>query len=145
MKIKIQVQSTGYPLTVSKKLVAILQRELDRLVVDQTTAEEQSEGVTFNFRDPDYSAESGGYHPVEISVDGEGRISYITDFAYVGIGAFAELDREIDFDFGFRVFQHMGREFPIERGASLFRIWQANFCSYVERQVFQISITSHSS
>lgn len=132
----IQIQSAGYPLPVSQKLIALLQCQLDKSEVDQST------GVTFNFRDPDYSAESGGYHPVEISVDGQGRIQYITDFAYYGSGPFAELDKEIDFDFGYRVFQHMGREFPIERGASLFRLWQSNFCSYVERQVFEVTVTS---
>lgn len=132
---QIHIQATGYPLSISKKLVTIIQQELDKSDIDV------SAGVTINFRDPDYSAESGGYHPVEIAVDGEGRILYITDFAYFGIGTFAELDREIDFDFGFNVFQHMGREFPIERGASLFRLWQANFCSYVERQVFEVSVS----
>lgn len=133
----IQIQPIGYPLSVSKKLVAIIQQELDKSDIDV------SAGVTLNFRDPDYSAESGGYHPVEIAVDEHGRILYITDFAYFGIGPFAELDREIDFDFSYKVFQHMGREFPIERGASLFRLWQANFCSYVERQIFEVSIASH--
>lgn len=133
---KVHIQHTGYPLSVSKKLVTIIQQEVDKSHIDV------SAGFTLNFRDPDYSAESGGYHPVEIAVDGEGRILYITDFAYFGIGPFAELDKEIDFDFGYKVFQHMGREFPIERGASLFRLWQANFCSYVERQIFEVSISS---
>lgn len=131
-----QIQSTGYPLPVSHQLVALLQCQLDKSDVDQST------GVTLNFRDPDYSAESGGYHPVEISVDENGRIQYITDFAYYGSGPFAELDKEIDFDFGYRVFQHMGREFPIQHEASLFRLWQSNFCSYVERQVFEVTLTS---
>jgi hypothetical protein len=131
-----QIQSAGYPLPVSQKLVTLLQRELDKSDLDS------SSGVTFNLRDPDYSAESGGYHPVEIFVDEQGQIQYITDFAYYGVGAFAELDREIDFDFSRNVFQHMGREFPIERGASLFPLWQSNFCSYVERQVFDVSISS---
>ncbi|MCK9608654.1 MAG: DUF2787 domain-containing protein [Methylomonas sp.] len=132
----IQIQTTGYPFSISKKLVTILQSKLDKSDLDI------SSGATLNFRDPDYSAESGGYHPVEIAVDAEGRILYITDFAYYGSGSFAELDREIDFDFERGVFQHMGREFPIERGASLFRIWQANFCSYVERQIFEVSTSS---
>lgn len=131
-----QIQSIGYPLAVSKKLVTIIQQELDKTDLDIST------GFTLNFRDPDYSAESGGYHPVEIAVDEEGRILYITDFAYYGSGPFAELDKEIDFDFSYKVFQHMGREFQIERGASLFRIWQFNFCSYVERQIFEVSISS---
>lgn len=134
-----QIQTSGYPLPVSKKLVAIIQREFEKSNIDRLA------GFIITFRDPDYSIESGGYHPVEIAVDKQGCIQYITDFAYFGSGPFAELDREIDFDFSRRVFQHMGREFPIEQGASLFCIWQANFCEYVERQVFEVSIYSHSS
>ncbi|MGJ0514243.1 MAG: DUF2787 family protein [Methylomicrobium sp.] len=133
-----QIQTSGYPLAVSKKLVTIIQREFEKSNIDS------SAGFILNFRDPDYSTESGGYHPVEIAVDDYGCIQYITDFAYFGSGPFAELDREIDFDFSRRVFQHMGREFPIERGAALFRMWQANFCEYVDRQVFEVSIFSHS-
>lgn len=131
-----QIQNSGYLLPVSDQLVAIIQREIDQSSVDT------SSGFTLNFRDPDYSAESGGYHPVEIAVDEQGRILYITDFAYFGSGPYAELDKEIDFDFGYKVFQHMGREFPIERGASLFELWQSNFCDYVERQVFEVLLSS---
>ena len=105
-----QIQSTGYPLPVSDQLVAIIQHQLDQADCDA------SSGFTLNFRDSDYSAESGGYHPVEIAVDDCGRIRYITDFAYFGSGPYAELDKEIDFDFGYKVFQQMGREFPIAWG-----------------------------
>ena len=131
-----QIQSTGYPLLVSDQLVAIIQQHFDSILCDA------SAGFILNFRDPDYSAESGGYHPVEIAVDEEGRILYITDFAYYGSGPYAELDKEIDFDFGYKVFQQMGREFPIARGAELFELWQANFCEYVSRQVFNVSASS---
>ncbi|MBS4052441.1 MAG: DUF2787 family protein [Methylomonas sp.] len=131
-----QIQSTGYPLPVSDQLVAIIQQHFDSRICDA------SAGFILNFRDPDYSAESGGYHPVEIAVDEEGRILYITDFAYYGSGPYAELDKEIDFDFGYKVFQQMGREFPIARGAELFELWQANFCEYVSRQVFNVSASS---
>lgn len=133
---KIQIQSIGYPLSVSKKLVDLIQQEVDKSDIDT------SSGVTINFRDPDYSAESGGYHPVEIAVDEHGRILYITDFAYYGSGPYAELDKEIDFDFSYNVFQHMRREFPIARGAELFELWQSNFCDYVARQAFEVSISS---
>ncbi|MGJ0486645.1 MAG: DUF2787 family protein [Methylomicrobium sp.] len=133
-----QIQTSDYPLAVSEKLVFIIQREFEKSNIDS------SAGFILNFRDPDYSIGSCGYHPVKIAVDKQGCIQYITDFAYFGSGPFAELDREIDFDFSRRVFQHMGREFPIERGASLFCIWQANFCEYVERQVFEVAIYRHS-
>ena len=127
---------TGYPVAVSKQLVAIIAQELEASCIDA------SSGFILNFRDPDYSAESGGYHPVEIAVDGHGRIQYITDFAYVGGGRFAELDKELDFDFSYGKFQHMGREFDIKDGAALYKIWQSNFCSYYEWKVFQATVQS---
>ncbi|WP_330130788.1 DUF2787 family protein [Shewanella xiamenensis] len=43
--------------------------------------------VTLNYRDPDYSYESGGYHPVEINLYRQGDcwyLNYFTDFAYCG-------------------------------------------------------------
>ena len=45
--------------------------------------------VTINFRDPTYSAESGGFHPVEIRLERQNNtwhLCYITDFVYVGSG-----------------------------------------------------------
>ena len=127
-------QQNSYPVAISQQLVAIIDKEIEACDVDT------SDGVILNFRDPDYSAESGGYHPVEICVDAQGRIQYITDFAYYGQGPYAELDKELDFDFSYGKFQQMGREYPIKQAASLFKIWQANFCSYYRRQVFEVSV-----
>lgn len=130
------IQQTGYPVAVSKQLVAIITQELKATEVDISL------GFILNFRDPEYSAESGGYHPVEIAVDENGRILYITDFAYVGDARYTELDKELDFDFSYGKFQQMGREYPIQQGASLYKIWQSNFCSYYEWQVFQVTVQS---
>lgn len=44
-----------------------------------------SSTVTINFRDPDYSAKKGGYHPVEIMLVHKRdtwHFAYITDFKY---------------------------------------------------------------
>ena len=128
------IQPNEYPVAISQKLVAILTQELAAHPIDT------AEGIIYSFRDPDYSAESGGYHPVEIHVNAQGRIMYITDFCYVGEGPYAELVKELDFDFGYGVFQQMGREYPIKQGAALFRIWQANFCAYYQSQVFSVNI-----
>ena len=125
------IQQKDYPVKISQQLVAIISKELAKSEVDI------SEGFIINFRDPDYSAESGGYHPVEIGVDAKGRIQYITDFAYYGQGSYAELDKELDFDFGYGVFQQMGREYPIKQGASLFRIWQATFALIIGAKCFR--------
>ena len=129
------IQQTGYPFTISNKLILILNKEIElHSEVDITS------GCIFNFRDPNYSAESGGYHPVEICIDENGRFQYLTDFAYVGDGHYAELIKELDFDFRYGLFQHMGREFPIAQGVGLFKIWQSNFCAYCQSKVFTVTI-----
>lgn len=131
-----QIQYKNYPLAVSLQLVNILTAEIDQSGVDG------SKGCILNFRDPNYSADSGGYHPVEIMINKEARLQYITDFAYYGYGAHAELSKELDFDFSQGLFQHMGREYPIRQGAGLYRVWQANFCSHYQRSVFKVSVSS---
>ena len=40
------------------------------------TEYENSEAVVLNFRDPTYSAENGGYHPVEIRLENDGDGCY---------------------------------------------------------------------
>jgi hypothetical protein len=77
MKINVGV----YPIAVSKKFVNILTQSIKESGVDV------SNGVIINFKDPDYSLETGGYHPIEIMVSKTGNIQYITDFA---CGASAE-------------------------------------------------------
>ena len=63
------IQKDGYSLTVSNRLISILNKE-----IEQHSEVDTSSGCVLNFRDPDYSAESGGYHPVEIGLDEQGRI-----------------------------------------------------------------------
>lgn len=129
------IQQTGYPLAISNKLISILNKEI------QLHSEvDTSSGCIFNFRDPDYSAESGGYHPVEIYIDENGHFRYLTDFAYVGCGHYAELVKELDFDLSHGLFQQMGRDYPIAQGKGLFRIWQSNFCAYYQNKVFTVTI-----
>lgn len=57
--------------------------------------------MTISFRDPDYSADDDGYHPVEIRLENNGdswRFSYTTNSCYVGNGYCAELAKDLDFD-----------------------------------------------
>ncbi|MDF1552477.1 MAG: DUF2787 family protein [Deferrisomatales bacterium] len=128
------VAPKGYPFPVSRALIAILQQELDRAGVAPGTP------AIVHFRDPDYSPETGGFHPVEVSVAADGTIQYLTDFAFYGSGPFAELGKEIDFDFGLELFQHMGREFPIARGRELFQLWQSNFCAYHRMGTYTVEV-----
>lgn len=92
-----------------------------------------------NFNDPTYCPERGGYHPVEIGLNADGTVSYITDFSYVGCPPYAELVKEIDFDFWHGLFQHFGHEHLIEQGRDLFQLWQANFISYYRSGVYTVT------
>ena len=128
------VQLEGYLLPVTKALTTLLQQTIDETKIDT------SNGAVINFRDPSYSATSGGYHPVEIALNYQGKILYITDFCYYGSPPFQSLEKEIDFDFYMNSFQHMDRHYPLAAGRELYRIWEQNFCSYLQSGVYQVSV-----
>jgi hypothetical protein len=106
---------------------------------------ENEKAVTINFRDPNYSADNGGYHPVEIRLENEGdgwRFCYITDFSYVGSGYCAELVKDLDFDFDAGVFQNLFGTYPIDQAIEMFQIWETNFVYYaMVAEVFGINKT----
>jgi len=131
-----KILTEGYALNITKKFTGILEKEIKAAGVDTTN------GVIVNFRDPGYSAEKGGYHPVEVMISGDGRIRYVTDFSFVGTPPQVELAKELDFDFDHNVFQQMGHDFPIGNGRSLFRTWQANFCAYHRDTTYETQVVS---
>ncbi|WP_159818117.1 DUF2787 family protein [Colwellia sp. 20A7] len=112
------------------------------------TPYECENGVTINFRDPSYSSDDGGYHPVEIRLENEGdgwRFCYITDFCYVGSGFCAELAKDADFDFDSGVFQNLFGTYPIEQAIEMFQIWESNFVYYaMVAEIFTITFTPDS-
>lgn len=130
---KINIIKCPYP--VGRALIKIMEKEIAKTDIPDGVA------VTLNFRDPDYSAESGGYHPVEIRLEADGTISYVTDFSIVGLPPYSELAKEIDFDFGQKVFQHFDRTYPLEAGAELWGVWCSNFCSYYQMEIYAVTVT----
>ena len=131
-----KINVSGMPYRVAPGLVQLLENQIVKNSVPVDSA------ITLNFRDPDYSAEGGGFHPVEIRISEQGVIEYITDFSYDSIGSFAELVKEIDFDFTCGVFGHMGRDFPLDAGGELFSIWQQNFLSYFVMGAYVVEVQS---
>jgi len=107
---------------------------------------ENEKAVTINFRDPNYSADNGGYHPVEIRLENDNdgwRFCYITDFCYVGSGYMAELAKELDFDFEAGVFQNLFGAYPIEQAIEMFQIWETNFVYYaMVSEVFTVNFST---
>lgn len=107
--------------------------------------------ITINFRDPNYSAESGGFHPVEVRLEKEmnaehgeqWRLCYITDFSYVGIGYMAELTKELDFDFDSGIFQHLMGITPLEQARESYQVWENNFLVYsLGVKAYQVTLTT---
>ena len=103
-----------------------------------------SNGVILYFRDPDYSADTSGHHPAEISIDPEGNLQYVTDFSYAGIPPHAELEKELDWDFTCNRFSQGGRDFEIECGRALLFLYTRNFCAYFETGVYEVTVTPQS-
>ncbi|MGR5144457.1 DUF2787 domain-containing protein [Photobacterium sp. DNB23_23_1] len=105
--------------------------------VNQTTPKELPNALTINFRDTTYSAENGGFHPVEIMIcrdsDNLWEISYIIDFAYSG-GPYPELGIELDFNFKHNTFQQMSLATTLLNTRDViefYQIWENNFLSYI--------------
>lgn len=133
-----RIHYEGLALPVSSTLV----NHLIELLKDHDLS--NSRTVTINFRDPDYSAEKGGYHPVEIMLFRRGdtwHFAYITDFKYVGQGQYVELAKDLDFDFQAGVFQTLYGYYRIEEGLDIYPVWEENFCSYYSAKVFNCNIS----
>ena len=151
----IQINIEGLSVPVSKSFIELLTSSLmkNNAITDGVDESNQSDvtvnvnSITFNFRSPDYSAEHGGYYPVEISIerrDNTWQLSYITDFAYVGSGYFTELAKNTDFDFTHDEFQSVFGVTRLSDAAEFYLIWEANFLEYaVNFEVFELSITHH--
>ena len=140
LPIQIDLQSGRKLLPVTLSLTQILKR----LLVDANMPP-NSKAVTINFRDPSYCAESGGFHPVEIRLEYSSTTSmwqfcYITDFAYQG-RYYPELEKDIDFNFteasGYQTY--VGHH-PLSHFSGLYRLWEANFRSYLVDDIYQITI-----
>lgn len=134
---------------VSEKLKTLLQREVEAFW-QQNPAKSGSESLTINLRDTSYSAESGGYHPVEIMIlkrkESQYVIQYLTDFAYMG-NVYPELERNIDFDVanGQAFIAPLGwQDCNNKQVLEFYSLWESNFLAYLEMGAYDeidISIT----
>lgn len=73
----------GYVLPLSRSFTQLLLN----IVAQKPPHRHPITGLTINFRDPEYSPETGGWHPVEIRLIPAGEdwlLDYVTDFHYAG-------------------------------------------------------------
>ena len=130
----------GFALPVTPALLALLSQEAERTDLDLGRCTQ----LTFNFRNPGYSAEQGGVHPVEIRlVRGldDWLVDYVTDFRYQGLGQDAELCKELDFNFldGEHTMLGWG-PLRLAEARELFDIWQSNFIAYCRWECFSVTV-----
>jgi len=113
-------------------------KQLETLV-EKENIPEKATSLVFNFRDKSYSADAGGYHPVEIRIyleDQMWNIDYITDFSFQG-GVFSELAAEVDFDFrNNRLSVSFVPPMPITADIDFFNLWMGNFFAYLNSGAF---------
>ena len=125
------------------KLPNKLFKILSTAVRTQQIDGEASQALTFNFRDPDYSAEYGGYHPVEVRIERSHtcwQLIYMTDFSYQG-HPFAELAKEIDICFTrLRLTTLFGGEHCAIANYQFINTFICNFIEYHAMDAFEVSI-----
>lgn len=102
---------------------------------------QEASAITLNFRDPDYSAESGGFHPVEVRLEkheAHWHLVYVTDFAYHG-QPYPELVKQIDICFNRKQVYSLYSGWLSEReGQSLINLFSDNFVAYHNMDVYQV-------
>lgn len=82
-----------------------------------------------------YSAETGGYRPVEVMIR-DSQVIYMTDFTYIGSGPYAELVKGMDWDFSARECGQTGMYFDLEEAVELWGLYQSNFVDYFKAGKF---------
>ena len=119
------------------------------VIVNAITKQSESIGNaserTINFRDKDYSAAAGGFHPVEVRLEKRGigwELVYITDFSYRGQSDY-ELVKEIDVCFVIKRVYHMLEGWLSAReGKELLTLFVTKFVEYYNTGCYQVTIST---
>ncbi|WP_323169084.1 DUF2787 family protein [Pantoea agglomerans] len=132
------IRQKGLSMPVSQELINIILAELSK----NPPVKPNIRAVTLLFKDINYSAENGGFHPVEIrliSRNDEWYFDYITDFKYMGTDP--ELEKEIDISWSQRyVFLSYAGDLPPGEGRDIFALWQRNFVHYHFLNIYTLTV-----
>ncbi|MBG5932832.1 DUF2787 family protein [Providencia rettgeri] len=137
------IHQSGLRLPIAQVFSQLLLHELDNSVINSAIDLTTIRAVTMNFRDPLYSAETGGFHPVEIRLllqHEQWQFDYVTDFSFMG-SYYPELEKELDICWSQGYIYHflMG-DIDEEEGGALFELWQRNFIQYHKMKCYDVSI-----
>lgn len=133
-------------ITLKRPQTPAMPSELYTLInqVLMTAEPKSSNAITLNFRDPEYSAEAGGFHPVEIRLekqDAHWRMVYMTDFAFHGY-PIPELIKDIDICFNSnQVYSSLCGWMCPQECKELIKLFIENFISYHSMDVYQVRVS----
>lgn len=137
------IYQSGLRLPIAQAFSQLLLNELDNSVINSAIDLTTVRAVTMNFRDPLYSAETGGFHPVEIRLfrrHGQWQFDYVTNFSFMG-SYYPELEKELDICWSQGYIYHfMMGDIDEEEGGALFELWQRNFIQYHKMKCYEVSI-----
>jgi len=113
--------------------------------IANVSVQPQVSAITLNFRDKTYSADNGGFHPVEVRITKSNKIwqfNYVTDFVYHGC-PYPELVKEIDICFSSkRVYHLYGGWLNKQAGSELIQLFIGNFIEYHHMGVYVVEIST---
>lgn len=137
------IYQSGLRLPIAQAFSQLLLHELNNSVINSAIDLTLVRAVTLNFRDPLYSAETGGFHPVEIRLlrlHEQWLFDYVTDFSFMG-NYYPELEKELDvcWSQGY-VYHFMMGDIDEEEGGAMFELWQRNFIQYHKMKCYEVSI-----
>ncbi|CAH0526261.1 DUF2787 domain-containing protein [Vibrio hippocampi] len=135
--------TTQPPLTFANTALRVSDKLLNALITTVSNKNiSEARTVTVNFRDTSYTADTGGFHPVEIcftKVNGNHcHLLYITDFSFSG-GHYPELARDLDFDIGNNAFfaRYSGWQcLDSDDVREMYTLWERNFLAYLDMGSF---------
>lgn len=134
------LQQSAFQLPLSRAFIHLMMTHL-------SSVPSKADNAILHFRDPHYSAESGGWHPIEIRVyrtshDAGWSLDYLTDFSWQG-SAWPELAKEFDVCWSQGYVWHclFGDLLDNRERRDFWTLWQNNFVHYCQMDVFTVSMT----
>lgn len=119
---------------------------IQQIIEQEPTARNASQYITINLRDPNYSVEFGGYHPVEISLrpsNAEYSLNYITDFSYQG-RYYPQLEKEIDICFVSMEFTTLfGGRHKVESKLKFINLFLNNITDYYHMNAYTVTVNAN--
>ena len=130
--------------TLPDKFYQLINSEVSAITGAKSAPHSDPQAVVLIFRDSEYSADGGGFHPVEIRLSKYNhhyQLIYITDFAYHGC-PHAELVKEIDVSFQAKQVYHLyGGWLNKQESLELIELFIGNFIEYHAMGVYTVEIT----